>query len=83
MAISPDGSRIVYVGSLENQPSLYVRALDQLEATRLRGLGNRVSNPFISPDGNWVGFFDDPSALQKVALSPPAGRRYLPLSSGV
>ena len=32
VAISPDGSRIVYAANLENQRHLFVRALDQLEA---------------------------------------------------
>ncbi len=70
VTISPDGTRIVYVGP-GNQ--LYVRAVDQLDAVALRGgIGN---NPFISPDGNWVGFdgrlSGDP--LKKVSIhgGPP------------
>ena len=51
VTISPDGTRIVYVGP---GAQLYVRAVDQLDAVALRGgMGH---NPFISPDGNWVGF---------------------------
>ena len=53
LAITPDGSRIVYRG--DNQ--LLVRALDQLEPTVLSGLG-APRGVFISPDGQWVGFFD-------------------------
>ena len=53
IAITPDGSRIVYRGN--NQ--LLVRALDQLEPTVLTGLG-APRGVFISPDGQWVGFFD-------------------------
>ena len=54
VAITPDGSRIVYRGN--NQ--LLVRALDQLEPTVLSGLGAPATGVFISPDGQWVGFFD-------------------------
>ena len=53
IAITPDGSRVVYRG--KNQ--LLVRALNQLEPTVLSGLGAPES-VFISPDGQWVGFFD-------------------------
>ena len=53
IAITPDGSRVVYRGN--NQ--LLVRALNQLEPTVLSGLG-APRGVFISPDGQWVGFFD-------------------------
>jgi serine/threonine-protein kinase len=69
VAITPDGSRIVYGGS--NQ--LLVRALDELEPAVLTGFGgpSGFGNPrsiFISPDGQWVGFFAG-SAMQKVAIT--------------
>ena len=54
IAISPDGSRIVY--RVGNPPQLVVRAIDQLDATPIAGTLNARS-PFISPDGRWVGFF--------------------------
>jgi len=69
VTISPDGTRIVYVGP-GNQ--LYVRAVDQLDAVALRG-GVGI-NPFISPDGNWVGFRDgSDNTLKKVSIhgGPP------------
>ena len=70
VTISPDGTRIVYVGPREQ---LYVRAVDQLGAVALRG-GVGV-NPFISHDGNWVGFKDDMAngTLKKVSIhgGPP------------
>jgi serine/threonine-protein kinase len=72
-AISADGSRIVYVGqSAPNGPrSLYVRFLDQLDPRPLPGTEN-ASDPFFSPDGEWVGFLvgngPDPRTLKKVAL---------------
>jgi serine/threonine protein kinase/Tol biopolymer transport system component len=67
VAITPDGSRVVYRGAGQ----LLMRHLDQLEPTRLTGLGSPAA-PFIAPDGQWVGFFDGTS-LKKVAISggPP------------
>ena len=72
VAISPDGTHVVYAGTLDGQTQLYVRALDELDPTVLTGLGSQPRNPFISPDGNWVGFFDT-GALQRVSIrgGPP------------
>jgi len=69
VAITPDGSRIVYRGN--NQ--LLVRALNQLEPTVLSGLGAGLRGVFISPDGQWIGFFDNANVLKKVAITggPP------------
>ena len=65
LVITPDGSRIVYRGV----DQLLVRALDQLTPTALTGLG-APRGPFISPDGQWVGFFDGASSvLKKVAIT--------------
>jgi serine/threonine protein kinase/WD40 repeat protein len=65
VAITLDGTRIVYGG---NGGALFVRALDQLEPTPLTGLGI-ARDPFISPNGEWVGFFDLRAALKKVAIT--------------
>jgi eukaryotic-like serine/threonine-protein kinase len=67
VAITPDGSRVVYRGN--NQ--LLVRALDQLEPAVLSGLG-AARGVFMSPDGQWVGFFDG-MTLKKVGITggPP------------
>ena len=48
-----------------------MRALNQLEPTVLSGLG-APRGVFISPDGQWVGFFDG-TAIKKVAITggPP------------
>jgi serine/threonine-protein kinase len=66
LAITPDGSRIVYVGG-PGGSRLFVRALDQVDATPIAGVGS-PRHPFISPDGNWIGFFDR-STLKKVPLN--------------
>ena len=66
VAITPDGSRVVYRGDRQ----LLVRALDQLEPTVLSGLGPGPGprGVFISPDGQWVGFFNG-SAMRKVVIT--------------
>jgi eukaryotic-like serine/threonine-protein kinase len=72
-AISPDGSRIVYVGqgAPNGARSLFVRFLDQLDPRPLPGTEN-AWDPFFSPDGEWVGFLvgngAEPRTLKKVAL---------------
>jgi Tol biopolymer transport system component len=63
IAISPDGSRLVYTGSSR----LFVRPLDGFEAKPLAGT-EHAQSPFFSPDGAWVGFFAD-GKLKKVALA--------------
>ena len=58
VTISPDGSRIAYAsapgGVFTRQ--IYVRAVDELEATVLRGTEGDGSAPFFSPDGESIGF---------------------------
>jgi serine/threonine-protein kinase len=74
VAITPDGSRVVYRGN--NQ--LLVRALNQLEPTVLGALG-APHGVFISPDGQWVGFVDG-ATIKKVAITggPPVTVRAAP-----
>jgi serine/threonine-protein kinase len=69
LTISPDGRRIVFgTSGTGDAYQLNVRALDQLEAQRLEGLESPRS-PFMSPDGNWVGFFGEPNVLKKVTVN--------------
>ena len=67
LAITPDGSRVVY----RSNNQLLVRALDRLEPEVLSGLG-APRGVFVSPDGQWVGFFDGAN-MKRVALTggPP------------
>ena len=74
VALTPDGTRLVYRATIDGLPYLIVRPLAELAATPLRGLTARPRNPFISPDGNWVGFFDAPgTVLYRVSIlgGPP------------
>jgi serine/threonine-protein kinase len=66
--ISPDGSTLAFVGQKGNEaPQLYVRRLDQLQATPLAGTDHALG-PFFSPDGQWIGFFAG-GKLKKVAVN--------------
>jgi serine/threonine-protein kinase len=66
LALSPDGSRLAYVATSENGQRLYLRRIDQLEATPLQGTEG-AAEPFFSPDGRWVGFATE-NKLQKVSV---------------
>ena len=66
IAISPDGTHIVYRTGLTGPPQLMVRDLDQQEARALPGvLGAR--GPFFSSDSHWIGFFSSANELKKVS----------------
>ncbi len=65
IAVSPDGRHIVYrTGGGVAQ--LVVRAIDRLEVRTLAGIVN-PRQPFFSPDGQWIGFFDG-ADLKRVSL---------------
>ena len=68
LAISPDGTLVVYDGPGTGAGfELNLRRIDQLEGAPLRGtLGGRA--PFVSPDGEWVGFQTSGTRLQKVSI---------------
>ena len=53
VAISPDGSRLAYIGGPRSQ--LLIRARNQLHAIALPGTEG-ANTPFFSPDGRQVGF---------------------------
>jgi serine/threonine-protein kinase len=65
LAITPDGSRVVYVGNRGTQ--LFVRALDALEPVAV--FTGAPRGPFVSPDGQWIGFVEGTISLKKVAVT--------------
>ncbi len=72
LAVSPDGSRLVYVTPSEQGIELWSRDRDQLRGTRL--VGTRGAwHPFFSPDGQRVGFVTAERELKVVSLTgqPP------------
>jgi hypothetical protein len=74
-AISPDGRQIVYQLSDNKISQLWLRAIDAVEPRPLAGtIGDRVGlavqQPFWSPDGRYIAYFDEPKAeLKKLDLA--------------
>jgi eukaryotic-like serine/threonine-protein kinase len=67
LAFSPDGRRIVYTAVEGSQTRFYARELDQTDARPIPGTEGGHS-PFLSPDGQWIGFFAE-GKLKKVPVS--------------
>jgi eukaryotic-like serine/threonine-protein kinase len=79
LALSADGRRLVYVGRAGGQQRLYLHALDRLVAAPLAGTEG-AREPFFSPDGSWIGYFDASSNLKKI---PVAGGDAVTIRSAV
>ena len=66
VAISPDGSRMVYGANGQ----LYVRAMDAFDATPIPGTDERATGQIFSPDGQWISYFSRRDGqLKKIAVS--------------
>ncbi|MGI8423531.1 MAG: protein kinase domain-containing protein, partial [Chloroflexota bacterium] len=65
LAITPDGSRLIYVGNQGTQ--IFVRALDALAPVAV--FNGSPGGLFVSPDGQWIGFADGLGVLKKVAVT--------------
>ena len=65
-ALSPDGSRLVYVARAGETTQLFERLMNQLEVRPIPGTEG-ASSPFFSPDSQSVGFFAD-EKLKRVSL---------------
>ncbi len=63
LALSSDGSRLVFSANEQ----LYFRALDDSLATPIRGTEGGPRIPFLSPDGERVGYWQD-GEIRKVAI---------------
>ena len=66
VAISPDGRQFVYnvVGGL------FLRSMDGLNAKLIAGTEDPLTNPFFSPDGQWIGFWSAAdSQLKKIPVA--------------
>ena len=71
VVMSPDGGSLAFVArTAGGSKQLFVRRLDQLQATALATLSNEdpAHSPFFSPDSDWIAFFAG-GKLKKVAVS--------------
>ena len=66
VALSPDGSRLVYGARHEGTKRLYLRSLNEMAAREIPGTEGGEA-PFFSPDGDRLGFFAS-GELRKVSL---------------
>jgi serine/threonine-protein kinase len=67
VAITPDGAQVIYAGGMGGN-EVFVRRLDQLDAASV-GRFEQPRDPFVSPDGQWIGFFSGNTRLNKVAIT--------------
>ena len=67
MAISPDGTKLVYAALSGAAQRLRLHAMDRDDSSEIPGTDGAYA-PFFSPDGKWIGYFD-PSGLKKVAVA--------------
>jgi Tol biopolymer transport system component len=70
VAISPDGTRVAFVGTGGGRTQIYVRELAGLEVKAVPGTAGGGS-PFFSPNGQWLAFrsIAGGRTVKKVALS--------------
>ncbi len=65
VAFSADGSQFVY----NTAEGLYLRSMGELEARLIPGTEEDRTSPFLSPDGQWVGYWAATGQLKKMAIS--------------
>ena len=68
IAISRDGTRVVYIAGQPGRIQMVTRALTNLDTTPLTESGTPRA-PFFSPDSQWVGFFELFGTLRKIPIS--------------
>jgi len=79
VAISPDGRRLVFPArGPGGRLQLATRLLDQTQVTLLPGTEDGF-DPFFSPDGQWIGFFDR-NQLKKIPVQGGAALRLCSVS---
>ena len=66
VAVSPDGSQIVYVANRQ----LYLRNLAEMVSIPIQGTAVNPTSPFFSPGGEWVGYYStSDNQLKKIATT--------------
>jgi Tol biopolymer transport system component/predicted Ser/Thr protein kinase len=67
LALSPDGKQLAYAAIRGVTSQIYLRSMDSQEARLIPGTED-ASEPFFSPDGQWIGFFAG-AKLKKVSVN--------------
>jgi serine/threonine-protein kinase len=66
IAVSPDGRLIAYNAT----GGLYLRPMDALNPRLIQGTEEVLTNPFFSPDGQWIGFYSPgDNQLKKIPVA--------------
>ena len=68
LAVSPDGSMLVYVANVNGIRQLVKKEMNSFEANPIAGTEGAVQ-PFFSPDGEWIGYLDSGERkLKKISI---------------
>src|SRR6185503_6121229 len=66
VAVAPNGRHFVY----NTSGGLYLRSMDTFASRLIPGTEASLTNPFFSPDGQWVAFFSgSDSQLKKIPIA--------------
>jgi serine/threonine protein kinase/Tol biopolymer transport system component len=68
MAISPDGTRVAFIGGIGGLRRIFIRRFDEFESTAIKGTETANICAF-SPDGSTMAFVAADRTLKKVSLS--------------
>ncbi len=71
LALTRDGTRLVFQAQADGVSQLHLRSMDQFEPRPVSGTEG-AHTPFTSPDGRWIGFMAN-SQLKRVSITggPP------------
>ena len=76
LALSRDGRAFVY----NAQGGLFLRTMDTMPARPIPGTEENLANPFFSPDGQWLGFFQG-GQLKRIPVGGGAAVTICPATS--
>jgi serine/threonine-protein kinase len=66
LALSPDASLLAYVATQRSVQQIYLRAMDEFDASPITGTEG-ATDPSFSPDGQWLGFIAN-GKLKKISI---------------
>jgi eukaryotic-like serine/threonine-protein kinase len=70
LALSSDGTQLVYIARQGGTQQIYLRAMNSMEARPIPNTEGAF-NPFFSPDGQWIGLFSG-GTLKKISANGEA-----------